>query len=450
MNIKKYKSEERNEFSADYDYTKSIEYNLCSKLINKKNTKDKNDFKNQNFSQALNFMKSFDNRKSNLNIKKPEEKIFKVTNANPQIRDSKQNYSNEKRDKFFINAVNKVEINNVNESIKQLINENSNRKQNKNFKNNTYLTSTNKLSNTDSKEQKKQNFKDFDLRENLISKLENLEISEFSKCNAHFSREDDNVYYMKLEKNIEIKNNNILTKSHGYKHFSLANGPYKMDIKPMLGKIKEIQEYNFDNNFNVKLNLNDKRKSFASVNYDNLINLNLEKIENNLNLNNKEYVYTDDDLKNESNKNILIESRRNKNFVKSNQFLPNKHTLQNFGLQENLIIKEESFRDNIINLKNLEDDLEKIEILEELDLKDNDKALVSNRNTNTIDTDSDHQSNSKKKYNEDAYIQANINNKQLNNNGQTSTGCKTLKTNISNINKKESNNNIHNLSKIKN
>jgi hypothetical protein len=63
------------------------------------------------------------------------------------------------------------------------------------------------------------------------------EISEYSKTNAHFSREEEYI----MEKDIKIINNNVKKQYHK-RAMTSANIPYRMNIQPMLAKIIEIKD----------------------------------------------------------------------------------------------------------------------------------------------------------------------------------------------------------------
>jgi hypothetical protein len=74
---------------------------------------------------------------------------------------------------------------------------------------------------------------------NNLNTIGDNEISEYSKTNAHFSREEHEEYIM--EKDIKIINNNV-RKSYHKRAMTTANIPYKMNIQPMLAKIVELRD----------------------------------------------------------------------------------------------------------------------------------------------------------------------------------------------------------------
>jgi hypothetical protein len=83
----------------------------------------------------------------------------------------------------------------------------------------------------------------FEIKTSRNNTIGDTEISEYSKTNAHFSREEHENYVM--SKDINISHNNIKRRFHRRSNTS-ANMPYKMIIKPMLSKI--IEECNEDEN----------------------------------------------------------------------------------------------------------------------------------------------------------------------------------------------------------
>jgi hypothetical protein len=242
----------------------------------------------------------------------------------------------------------------------------------------------------------------------------------------------------------------------------MANGPYKMDIKPMLGKIKELQAFNFENNFNFRLNLNENkgvlklnyanndmhRKNFESVNFENLRNLNLEKIENLDVLNS--FNYYNDNKSVETINNIQNCMKANTKY-ESEKINVNDYLLKNKNAPvgaksevfENTKISETEFHKNLVCLESLNphDLLESLSLEEKSignsiftppknniyidDFNYNDKAIES-----SLPPKAEFKSVSKS-------IKAySGNNDQLNhkNNGG-STACKTLKTKQESTNK---------------
>lgn len=410
MNFKKIKLEEGNNVSSDN--TKSIEYNL-NKVHSAKSNKDKIDFKYQNFSQAVNLIKSHDNKNKILAQKKKTENHQK----NVFLKESKEikipEIIQEETEENFVKNLNLQEVNKINKNDFDL-NKNFNKLENQN------LT---KQSNCESIRQRKQSLKD-------------CEISEYSITNAHFSREEDQRYYMKFEKNIQFKNNNIMTKLYANKHFTCANGPYKMDIKPMLGKIKEIQEYNFENNFNIQLNLNEKRKNFESVNFENLRNLNLEKIESQENFVKKSSNFTFENECYNGDKINFNDQKKNRNVVQSANFLTDNKPILYENLGKAFEINkysEAEFNRNLMNLEDLDKDLDNLNI-QENDNSNNDINNLNDLHRNVKSED----------------INDNIISNYLKNGGSSFTDINTLPTSqnkneINNLNKNGNFDNIVNL-----
>ena len=72
------------------------------------------------------------------------------------------------------------------------------------------------------------------------------EISEYSKTNAHFSREEHEEYIM--QKDIKLIDN-CVKKFYHKRAMTSANIPYSMNIQPMLAKIIELKdEENYNDN----------------------------------------------------------------------------------------------------------------------------------------------------------------------------------------------------------
>lgn len=72
-----------------------------------------------------------------------------------------------------------------------------------------------------------------------LSSYGNQDVSEYSRTNAHFSREDHD-RYRSLEKGISIINNNIVRKHK--KSISSANEPYRFEYKLKQSLMEEIKE----------------------------------------------------------------------------------------------------------------------------------------------------------------------------------------------------------------
>ena len=264
----------------------SMKFNLNDLTkSNIKPNKDKFSHKKRNFSEAVNLLKLFELKNKNLPTKKIEQKFLIKQNSDNFILESNDNLKNinslykkiENTKKHLYNTDKKPTILdnvNFNFNISDSKNDTSRNEKNSNKKN--YHKSKD-LNNID--------------ENNLVKKLEFFDISEYSKSNAQFSQEDDHKIYTKLEKKITIRNNNILTKSQGYSNrlLSYANGFYKMDVKPILGKIKEIQEINSSKNKNDSVNFcsnyytddenNYKKNSQYLKDIEILNEINLEKSE---------------------------------------------------------------------------------------------------------------------------------------------------------------------------
>lgn len=331
------------------DLSKSIDYQDLTKT-NSRLTKNKAHSKYQNFSEALNFMKQFDSKiKNSSNQQNTRKPTNMFQNAQKGMSLNNDNFYNNKKNNNYKCT--------DNPPVQKIFN-----KEIGLFDRDLDISPINKYCKTDTKEKQKQSFRDVaEVRENLLAKLENFEISEFSRTNAHFSREDEQKYYNKFEKNIQLKNNNILTKSQGSRHLSYANGPYKMDIKPMLGKIKEIQENHLDTPFNTKLNnITQKRKNFESVNFEKFTNLNLQKIHYMESLNTKDkdnkHQYSQFKTNNVDDWNNHNENDNNKNNKIKNDFDDNidkkAFELRN-PQRNNLIYKSICFKDNYNNINNI-------------------------------------------------------------------------------------------------